>query len=106
MQQDRCRIDVWLWRARFLKSRTLAARLIDDGGVRLIRSEDAVRIDKASRTLTIGDQLMFARSGRLVSLEVLALAERRGSARDAQSLYRLLGEPAQDGCASSAPNSR
>ena len=34
---DACRIDVWLWRARFFKTRSLAARIVEDGGVRLTR---------------------------------------------------------------------
>ncbi len=32
--QETCRADVWLWRARFFKTRSLAARIIEDGGVR------------------------------------------------------------------------
>ena len=35
--EDACRIDVWLWRARFFKTRSLAARIVEDGGVRLAR---------------------------------------------------------------------
>jgi len=34
---DSCRADVWLWRARFFKTRSLAARAIEDGGVRVTR---------------------------------------------------------------------
>ena len=32
---DTCRVDVWLWRARFFKTRSLAARIVEGGGVRL-----------------------------------------------------------------------
>ena len=34
---DACRVDVWLWRARFFKTRSLAARIVEQGGVRLSR---------------------------------------------------------------------
>ena len=31
MSEDACRADVWLWRARFFKTRSLAAKFLDDG---------------------------------------------------------------------------
>ena len=37
MSEETCRIDVWLWRARFLKTRALAAKFVEDGRVRLER---------------------------------------------------------------------
>ncbi len=48
MSEDACRLDVWLWRARFFKTRGLAARFLEDGRVRLTRRGAAeVRVDKA-----------------------------------------------------------
>ena len=85
-----CRIDVWLWRARFFKSRSLAARFVDDGRVRLSRAGVEARLDKASRTIRPGDGLVFALGGRLVAVRVEELGERRGPASEARGLYAPL----------------
>ena len=37
MSEDACRVDVWLWRARFFKTRSLAAKFVEEGRVRLTR---------------------------------------------------------------------
>jgi len=88
MSEDACRLDVWLWRARFFKTRALAARFLEDGRVRLTRvGSEAVRVDKASRTVRPGDQLVFAIGGRLFGITVQALGERRGPASEARALY-------------------
>src|SRR5262249_54624459 len=57
--RDRVRIDVWLWRARFAKTRAAAARLVAEGGVRRIRDPHARRLDKPSVTLACGDVLVL-----------------------------------------------
>ena len=49
-RRDRtCRVDVWLWRARFFKTRSLAARIVEHGGVRLMRGAARTSFDKPSR---------------------------------------------------------
>lgn len=91
MSEDAVRIDVWLWRARFFKTRPLAARMVEEGRVRITRpGADPVRLDKASRTVRPGDQLVFAIAGRIVAVQVEALGERRGPAAEARALYREL----------------
>lgn len=90
MAEDACRIDVWLWRARFSKTRALAARLADEGRVRLARNGMQTRLDKASRTVRPGDELVFAIAGRVSAVRVLALGERRGPAAEARALYVVL----------------
>jgi ribosomal 50S subunit-recycling heat shock protein len=55
-----CRADVWLWRARFFKTRSLAGRFVDEGRIRLTRAGAESRVDKPSRGLRIGDGLVFA----------------------------------------------
>ena len=87
MSDDACRADVWLWRARFFKTRSLAAKFLDDGKVRLTRSGAQTRIDKCARPVKIGDRLVFALGGRLIAVEVAALGERRGPAEEARTLY-------------------
>jgi ribosomal 50S subunit-recycling heat shock protein len=87
-QDDACRLDVWLWRARFFKTRGLAAQFLDEGRVRLIRpGSEAVRVDKPSRAIRPGDGLVFAIGGRLVAIRIEALGERRGPPGEARGLY-------------------
>lgn len=88
-----CRIDVWLWRARFFKTRSLACRFVEEGRVRLRRDGGEVRLDKPSRTVRPGDGLVFALGGRLVCVQVAAPGVRRGPAEEARTLYTEM-EPA------------
>lgn len=90
MSDDSCRVDVWLWRARFFKTRSLAARFVDEGRVRLTRSGLETRLDKPSRAVKVGDGLVFAVGGRLVAVAVEDLGERRGPASEARELYSPL----------------
>jgi ribosome-associated heat shock protein Hsp15 len=87
MSEESCRIDVWLWRARFFKTRALAVHFIDEGRVRLIRAGAESRIDKASRAIRRGDRLTFAIGGRIIAVTVEATGERRGPAEEARTLY-------------------
>ena len=89
---EACRIDVWLWRARFAKTRTQAAGLVERGAVRLTHNGAQSRLDKPSRSVHIGDELVFALGGRLHALRVVALGERRGPAEEARGLYELLDD--------------
>jgi ribosome-associated heat shock protein Hsp15 len=87
---DACRIDVWLWRARFFKTRSLAARVVEEGGVRLLRGQSRTPLDKPSRAVRCGDVLTFAQGPRWVAVKVEALGERRGPAPEARALYSAL----------------
>ena len=42
MSETGCRIDVWLWRARFAKTRSLAAAMVERGLVRLADKADGL----------------------------------------------------------------
>ena len=91
MTDDACRIDVWLWRARFFKTRSLAAHIVEDGGVRLARGGGArTPIDKPSRAVRPGDVLTFAQGARWLAVRVEALGARRGPAPEARALYSVL----------------
>lgn len=94
MSETSCRIDVWLWRARFAKSRSLAAAMVERGVVRLTHNGVQTRLDKPSRTVHVGDSLVFALGGRLIDLRVEAFGERRGPAGEARALYSLPEPPA------------
>ena len=90
MAEEAVRADVWLWRARFCKTRSLAARLIEAGRVRLTRGRQETRLDKPARTVKPGDGLVFALGGRLHAVRVEALGERRGPPGEARTLYSEL----------------
>jgi ribosomal 50S subunit-recycling heat shock protein len=87
MAEDAVRADVWLWRARFCKTRTLAARLIEEGRVRVSRAGTESRLDKPARPVKVGDGLVFAVAGRLHAVKVESLGERRGPPAEARALY-------------------
>ena len=87
---ETCRADVWLWRARFFKSRSLAAKFLEEGRVRMTRNGAETRIDKPSRTLHAGDELVFALGGRLIAVRMEQSGERRGPASEARTLYTTL----------------
>lgn len=89
MSETGCRIDVWLWRARFAKTRSLAAAMVERGAVRLTHHGVQTRLDKPGRTVHVGDALVFAVGGRLVELTVEGFGERRGPADEARGLYSL-----------------
>ena len=87
---ETCRADVWLWRARFFKTRALAAAFVEKRRVRLTRTGLETRLDKPARPIRVGDQLVFALGGRVVAIIVLGLGERLGPAEEAQALYSTL----------------
>ncbi|MDO8802391.1 RNA-binding S4 domain-containing protein [Phenylobacterium sp.] len=91
MSETGCRADVWLWRARFFKTRSLAAKFLDEGKVRLTRAGAETRIDKCARPVKVGDHLVFAVSGKLIAVAVEGLGERRGPPAEARALYSALG---------------
>jgi len=88
-----CRADVWLWRARFFKTRSLAARIIEEGGVRVARGGARSPIDKPSRAVRPGDVITFAQGPRFLAVKVEALGFRRGPAPEARGLYSLIEAP-------------
>ena len=86
-QQEKVRLDKWLWAARFYKTRALAKEAIEGGKVHC-RGERC----KPSKEPKVGDELVL-RAGydeRTVVIEQLS-AVRRG-APQAQLLYRETGE--------------
>lgn len=79
---DNVRLDLWLWAARFFRTRSLAKQAIDTGKV-----EVGGQRAKASRSVRIGDALRVARGDELFEIEVLGLSDQRGPASVAQALY-------------------
>lgn len=77
------RIDVWLWAARFFRTRTLARQAVETGKVEL-----GGQRPKPSRAVRVGDVLRVARGDDVFEVEVLGLSDDRGPAPVAQALYR------------------
>jgi len=85
-----CRIDVWLWRARFFKTRAQSGAWVQTGRIRQTRNGVQSRADKPSRSVKVGDHLVFAIGGRLTALRVEGLGWRRGPPAEARALFRPL----------------
>lgn len=83
------RVDKWLWHARFFKSRTLAAKFVSSGKVRVNGSH----ISKPHVNLKPEDVLTFPLGPHIRLIRVIAMGERRGPAKEAQTLYEDLDPP-------------
>jgi len=81
------RMDIWLWAARFFKTRPLAKRACELGRI-LFNGQPA----KAAREVRVGDRLRVTNEGGDFQVEVLLLSEVRGPASVAQTLYRETDE--------------
>jgi ribosome-associated heat shock protein Hsp15 len=77
------RVDIWLWAARFFKTRSLAKRACEIG-----RVEAGGHTVKPARDVHVGDKLRVTTDSGIFEIEVLELSEMRGPAPIAQTLYR------------------
>lgn len=91
------RVDRLLCNLRFLRTRTLAAELAASGHLR----RNGARVTRASQDIMVGDVLTIPLGARIRLVEVLAMPERRGPAREAQACYRVL-DPSLDRASQSA----
>jgi ribosome-associated heat shock protein Hsp15 len=80
------RLDKWLWFARIVKSRTLAAQLVQDGKVRINRA----KVAKPAQSVRRDDVLTIVIRGNVQVLRVVAPGARRGPPAEARLLYELL----------------
>ena len=81
--RTKTRLDQWLWFARFVKSRSLAARLCSAGAVAI----NGIPVKKPNQSVRIGDVVVLAQDGWQRTVRVLALGVRRGPATEAHRLY-------------------
>lgn len=84
--EDAIRLDRWLHHARLFRTRTQAAEAISGGGIRL--NGQACR--KPAHVVRPGDSVTVSAHGRVRAMRVLALAERRGPATEAATLFEEL----------------
>ena len=86
------RLDMFLWYARFAKSRSDAQAIAERGTVRI----DGRRVERAHCPVRVGMVVAFALAGRVHVLRVQVLPVRRGPPAEARTLYTLL-EPSRSG---------
>jgi ribosome-associated heat shock protein Hsp15 len=84
---ERLRLDKWLWAARFYRTRSLAAQAIDAGQVRV----DDARV-KPAQMIRAGSRVSIRKVDLVWNVEVVAIAQRRGSAAAAAALFRESAE--------------
>jgi len=90
-QEDRMRLDVFLWRARFFKARTSATAAIETAGARIERDGHVRRIDKPATQVEAGDVLSFAAPSGPKLVRIVSLPVRRGPPAEAALCYIALG---------------
>ena len=83
---DKVRIDKWLWWARFFKTRSLAAKKISNGAVRV----NSQRVSKPSAEVTIDDVLTLKQEKIVQVIRVVSLGQRRESHEKAKKMYEYL----------------
>lgn len=76
------RLDVWLWAARFFRTRSLAKQAVETGKV-----DVAGQRPKSSRAVRVGEQLRISRGDEHFEIQVRGLSDVRGAAPVAQLLY-------------------
>jgi ribosome-associated heat shock protein Hsp15 len=77
--------------ARFFKTRSLSAKLVTGGGVRV----NSARVSKSSTAVKAGDTLTFVQGRQVRVVRLKDIAKRRGPATEAQALYEDLSPPAE-----------
>lgn len=83
LTQEPVRLDIWLWAARFFKTRSLAKAAIEKGQVLINKQKP-----KVSRRVEVGLMMDITQGYSKKEVEVLALASKRGPASFAQQLYQ------------------
>jgi ribosome-associated heat shock protein Hsp15 len=86
---ERQRIDKWLFFARVVKSRSLAAKLVAAGGVRLNRE----KLEQAAHLVKPWDVLTISLGRKVLVYRILSSGVRRGPAEEARTLYEDLTPP-------------
>ena len=80
------RLDRWIWHARIVKTRTIAAKLVSEGYVR-VNSE---RTEQPAHAVKPGDILTIALPVRIRVLKVTGILPRRADASTAKDTYESI----------------
>jgi ribosome-associated heat shock protein Hsp15 len=81
-EEEKIRIDKWLWAARFYKTRSMAAQAVSGGKIHV----NGARI-KPARMVQPGDELRIRRGEIEFTIVVQGVTDKRRPAREAQLLY-------------------
>ncbi|HEU4707804.1 MAG TPA: S4 domain-containing protein [Methylophilaceae bacterium] len=87
--ESKCRLDKWLWAARFFKTRSLAAYAIDSGKVHV----DGERV-KVAKEVRLGAMIHIRRKELEIEVVVRGLSIQRKGAPEAALLYEETPESA------------
>ncbi|WP_146587967.1 RNA-binding S4 domain-containing protein [Puniceibacterium confluentis] len=96
----RIRLDKWLWQARFFKTRSLSAKLVAGGSVRV----NGQRVAKPATLVGQADVLTFPQADDVRVIRIVGLGDRRGPAPEARALYEDLSPPAPRAATDPAPH--
>ncbi len=88
MGTEQQRIDKWLCYARVVRTRSLAARLVEEGYLRI----NGVRSTASAKAVGVGDVLTIALERRVRVLRILGVGNRRGPFREASLLFEEIGD--------------
>lgn len=86
-EEERARLDKWLWAARFYKTRGLAAEAVTGGKVHLNGSRT-----KPAKALSVGDELTITKAPYEFVVVVREVSRHRGPASEAVGLYEETAE--------------
>lgn len=90
MSEESLRLDVWLWRVRAFKTRSLAMEFVKKKGVRITRAGQTRKISKPGTAVSIGDVVTYGRGEHIKSMEIRGFGTRRGPPSEAAELYSLI----------------
>lgn len=77
------RVDKWLWHARFFKTRSLAAKMVTGGHLKV----NSAKVAKPSFGVGPDDTLKFTQARDARVIKIVGIGTRRGPACEAQALY-------------------
>ncbi len=83
---EKVRIDKWLWWARFFKTRSLAAKKISNGAIRV----NSYRVLKPSTEITVDDVLTLKQEEIVRVIRVISLGQRRENYEKAKKMYEYI----------------
>jgi ribosome-associated heat shock protein Hsp15 len=84
---EKCRLDKWLWAARFFKTRSLASAAVDSGKVHV----DGDRV-KPAKVVQLGQVVHIRNKDFEIEVIVRGLSNVRRGAQDAALLFKETGE--------------
>ena len=90
---SQCRLDLWLWAARFFKTRNIAASNIKKGLIRISGKTTA----KPASLINLGSQLIIEQNFVRKTVLVEEIAVKRVSSEKAKNFYKIIFEDSQEG---------